>query len=99
MTEQFVDVPMFDVEPARVITPKRPRVPGGPKWSVLNRTDPVKCDDCSLVLAMAKGAAPPARMAHFRRVAPDRTDLLLCAAHAQTRRDEDGLEPLKVRNA
>lgn len=47
-----------------------------------------------LVLALAHGEGPVSRLAQFRRI-QNGTDLLLCAAHAQERRDEDGLEPLK----
>lgn len=47
-----------------------------------------------LVLALAHGEGPVSRLALFRR-AQGGSDLLLCAAHAQDRRDEDGLEPLK----
>lgn len=47
-----------------------------------------------LVLALANGDGPVSRLAQFRRVQSG-ADLLLCAAHAQVRRDEDGLEPLK----
>lgn len=89
------DVPMFEVDVPTVDTP--PRSKGGsarPRWSRYKTRSPVKCDDCMLVLALAKGDGPVSRLAQFRR-AQGGTDLLLCAAHAQVRRDEDGLEPLK----
>lgn len=84
------DVPMFEVETPPVVTPKRPRGQSKPKWTRYRLKNPVKCDDCMLVLTLAKGEAPPARFALYRRV-QDSKDLLLCAAHAQDRRDEDGM--------
>lgn len=96
MSTRDVDVPMFDVADPPVRTPKRPRGDGNPIWSRYRVRNPVKCDDCMLVLALAKGNAPAARFAQYRRM-QDGKDLLLCVAHAQDRRDEDGLRRLKPR--
>lgn len=87
-TDPRADVPMFDVGSTPVVTPKRPHAKGRPRWSPLHLKNPLKCDDCALVLAQAHGEGPVARYATHRR-AINGTDLLLCDAHAQERRDED----------
>ncbi len=59
---------------------------------------PVKCDDCMLVLAQAKGDGPAALSAKWKRAVrtPDGlTDFLLCFHHAAARRIDDGLDPFK----
>ncbi len=87
---QTEDVPMFDVETPAVLVPKRPKGSGKPRWTRYRVKAPIKCDDCMLVLTLAKGNAPAARFAQYRRVQSGK-DLLLCIAHAQERRDEDGM--------
>lgn len=67
---------------------------GKPKWTRYNPINPVKCDDCMLLLAVAKGNAPASRQARWRRKAGD-SDLLLCQGHADLRREEDGMPELK----
>lgn len=61
-----------------------------PRWSKYRTKGWVKCDDCMLVLALAKGEAPASRKAQFRRKLGG-TDLLLCYWHAHARHEEDGL--------
>lgn len=79
---------MFEVDDPPVSTPKR-RLPTNPRWSRYHAKALTKCDDCMLLLALAKGQGPAARFARQRRTA-GATDLLLCDAHAQVRREEDG---------
>jgi hypothetical protein len=67
---------------------------GKPRWSKYSPINPVKCDDCMLILALAKGDAPASRQARWRRQCGD-SDLLLCYGHAALRREEDGMRPLK----
>ena len=86
----YEDVPMFDVEPIKVRTPKRPRSKGKPVWTHYRPKDPQKCDDCKLLLFKTKGNAPASLPARYRRTV-DGASLLLCPAHAAARREEDGL--------
>lgn len=86
--------PLFDVDTPPVRTPRRPAAPGKPAWSKYRPKAPMKCDDCMMVLALAKGDAPASRRARWRRRIGT-TDLLLCYAHADVRREEDGLERLE----
>lgn len=84
---------LFDVQPVPVRKPPRAQTPASaarPRWSKYRPLNPVKCDDCMAVLAAAQGNGPASRLAKFRR-AQGGTDLLLCYAHAQQRRDDDGL--------
>lgn len=67
---------------------------GKPRWSKYRPVNPVKCDDCMLLLALTKGKAPRARSARWRRKCGD-VDLLLCQGHADQRREEDGMPGLK----
>lgn len=67
---------------------------GKPKWTKYRPVRPLKCDDCMLILALAKGEAPPSRQARWRRKTTD-TDLILCQGHADLRREEDGMPELK----
>lgn len=85
------DVPMFEVTVPEVTTPTRPKAAGRPRWSKYRPVNPVKCDDCMLVLTLAKGAAPLARFARHKR-AVDGDYLLLCEAHANARKAEDGIK-------
>lgn len=86
---------LFPVETPPVKTPPRPKSSGPkrPAWTKYVTKTGMKCDDCMLVLALAKGEAPASRQARWRRKQGE-TDLLLCYAHAQERRIEDGLDPL-----
>lgn len=86
------DVPLFEVDTPPVRKAKRPTEASKakPRWSKYRPLGWVKCDDCMLVLALAKGEAPASRKAQFRRVVGG-TDLLLCYWHAYTRHEEDGL--------
>jgi hypothetical protein len=86
---------LFEVDPVPVKVPKRTTSSQAkPRWTKYRPKFPLKCDDCMLVLALAKGAGPPSRQAKFRRK-QGAGDLLLCYAHAQARRDEDGMKPLE----
>lgn len=86
---------LFTVTDAPVKVPPRPKpsTSSRPKWSKYHTATGVKCDDCMLVLALAKGNAPASRQARWRRRHGD-SDLLLCYAHASERRVDDGMEPL-----
>lgn len=85
---------LFDVGPVPVKVPKRQTTSAArPRWTKYRPKSPEKCDDCMLVLALAKGNGPVSRQAKWRRK-QGATDLLLCHAHAQARRDEDGLGDL-----
>jgi hypothetical protein len=86
---------LFHVESPPVRTPKRATGNGKPRWTQYKVKYPMKCDDCMLILAQAKGVGPASRVARFRR-AQDGADLLLCIAHAQDRRDIDGMKPLEI---
>lgn len=90
------DLPLFDVTTPPIKTPKRPKAQSSdrPRWSRYRPVNPVKCDDCMLLLAITKGEAPASRQARYRRNLGD-SDLLLCFAHAQERREEDGLKPYR----
>ncbi len=65
-----------------------------PRWSKYRPVHPVKCDDCMYVLFLAEGNAPASRQGKWRRKQGE-LDLILCYAHAEIRREEDGLTPLK----
>lgn len=78
--------------PVTKVTRKQGR--SRPKWTKYRPINPLKCDDCMLVLALAKGNGPATRQARWKRV-QDGKDQLLCYGHADARREEDGLEPLK----
>jgi len=84
---------LFPVVTPPVKSPKRPKASSSDKarWTRYRPKNPVKCDDCMLVLALAEGEGPASRQARYRRKQGE-TDLLLCFAHAQIRRDEDGLK-------
>jgi hypothetical protein len=82
-------------EDAPVRRPRRRAPSGVPRWTRYAAKAPVKCDDCLAVLAEARGHGPATRSARWRR-ATGGTELLLCYAHAQQRRQEDGLNPLEV---
>lgn len=87
---------LFEPEETPVVKPKRasdPAKAGRPRWSKYRPVNPPKCDDCMLALAQSQGRAPASRRAKFRRQAGS-SDLLLCYAHAQLRREDDGLEAL-----
>lgn len=73
---------------------RKERGEGKAKYTRYRPINPVKCDDCMLVLALAKGQAPASRQARWRRKAGE-VDLLLCQGHADLRREEDGLPALK----
>lgn len=89
------DVPLFNVElPAPLVKPRRELGPGKPRWSKYRVKDPLKCDDCNLVLHLCRGDGPASRRAWWRRKQGG-VDLLLCIEHAQQRREEDGLKPLE----
>lgn len=87
--------PLFDVEtpPVKIPSLREEKAASRPRWSKYRPLNPVKCDDCMLVLALAGGKAPASRQAKWRRKAGD-SDRLLCYGHASARRAEDGLEPL-----
>lgn len=88
---EWTDVPMFSIDASPPPpSPKRTTGNTKPVWSRYKVKAPLKCDDCMFLLALAKGKAPVARFALFRRK-QGKTDLLLCGVHAQYRRDEDGL--------
>lgn len=85
---------LFDVGDQPVAVPTRPKARAGKVvWSKYRPKHPVKCDDCMLLLATTRGQAPASRQAKFRRKQGS-LDLLLCYAHTQARRDEDGLAPM-----
>lgn len=67
---------------------------GTAKYTKYRPKNPVKCDDCMLLLFIAKGEGPASRQARWRRVSST-SDLLLCQGHADLRREEDGLPALK----
>lgn len=68
-----------------------------PSWSKYRPINAVKCDDCMLILFLAKGEAPASRPARWKR--RQGTDyVLLCYQHAELRRAEDGLKSLKGRD-
>jgi hypothetical protein len=87
-----VQPPLFDgfeSKPKPVVR----RVPRKPRWSAYRPKNRVSCDDCLSDLVEA-GGGPLSRAARWRRVQGE-SDLLICSAHAQLRRDADGLAPLK----
>jgi hypothetical protein len=86
---------LFHVEPAKMKAPSRRDTERAarPRWSKYRPLNPVKCDDCMLLLAETQGQAPASQPARWRRQM-GRTDLLLCYGHAAIRRDSDGLESL-----
>ncbi len=84
---------LFQVQPPTTQKVTRKASNGKPKWSKYRPVNPVKCDDCMLILALAKGEAPASRQARWKRKTED-ADLLLCYGHADIRRAEDGLKPL-----
>lgn len=59
-------------------------------WTPYRPKSPAKCDRCVAILLAAKGQAPAAMSARYRRRTPT-TDDLLCYAHAQAQRITDGL--------
>lgn len=67
---------------------------GKPKWTKYRPINPVKCDDCMLLLAVSKGNAPASRQARWKRKTTD-SEYLLCQGHADLRREEDGMPELK----
>lgn len=85
---------LFEVAQPPVIKVTRKQGKSRPRWTKYKPVNPVKCDDCMLILALAKGDGPAARQARWKR-AQDGAYLLLCYAHADARREEDGLVPLK----
>lgn len=96
MTRREVD-PMqdalFAVDTPPVKVPKRRGSTGRsrPVWTVYHPKNPVKCDDCMLLLAERYGDAPASRNARWKR-SQGGTYLLLCYAHANLRRTEDGMD-------
>ena len=82
------DVPLFDIEATPVRKPKRQPPKGKATWTPYSAKRPMKCDDCLLVLAEAKGSGPATRQARWRRTV-DGSYLLLCYAHAEIRRTDD----------
>lgn len=68
-----------------------------PTWTRYRPVNVVKCDDCMLVLFLAKGEAPASRPARWKRKQGGEY-LLLCYQHAELRREEDGLKSLKGRD-
>lgn len=82
------DLTLFDSSTPPVRVPLRQLPPGPPTWSRYSLKRRVRCDDCMLLLLQAKGEGPAARIANHRRVSGP-TELLLCDAHAQVRRDQD----------
>ena len=85
---------LFYVDPSTVRAPKRRAAEKAkPQWSKYRPKNPVKCDDCMLLLAETQGRAPASQPARWRRKV-GRSDLLLCYGHAALRRDSDGLEAL-----
>lgn len=86
---------LFHVEslPVKAPTRKDTEKAAQPRWSKYRPKNPVKCDDCMLLLAETQGKGPASQPARWRRKSGV-TDLLLCYAHADLRRDSDGLESL-----
>lgn len=88
--------PLFDL-PDLPVTPRPKRAGGGmpakPTWNRYKPATPVKCDDCVALLVETKGAAPLSRMARWRR-RHGTENRVLCHAHAQQWREEDGMKPL-----
>lgn len=82
------------VSPLVAKAPRESTGTGKPKWTRYRPIHPVKCDDCMLVLVIARGEAPASRQARWRRKA-EGSDLLLCQGHADLRREEDGMPALK----
>lgn len=64
-------------------------------WTPYRPKQPGKCDRCVLALVAAKGDAPAALAARFRR-RTGTTDDLLCYQHAQEQRVEDGLPKYRL---
>lgn len=88
-------IPMFgEPAPAEVRKPGAASSNSKPRWSKYKTKNPVKCDRCLRVLAMARGEGPATMPARFKRVAGGK-DELLCYLHAQAQRTEDGLAPYK----
>ena len=84
---------LFGVDTPAVTKPRHRGSSAHPRWSKYQPSTPVKCDDCLMVLAEADGRGPATRNARWRRAVAG-TDLVLCYAHAQLRRADDGLTPL-----
>lgn len=70
-------------------------MPAKPAWSRYRPTTPVKCDDCMQILHDAKGHAPLSRFARWRRRHNGKARVL-CHAHAQQWREDDGMKPLSA---
>lgn len=90
------DVPLFDVGDVPVQrAPRRPSSSNArPRWTRYHTATGIKCDECMAVLASRAGQAPASRQARYRRsVGP--TYMLLCYAHAQQWREDDGLAALQ----
>lgn len=89
------DVPLFDVQDSPVPRPLRkpPASKAKPRWTRYHSATGIKCDECMSLLAERQGDAPASRQARYRRsVGP--TYLLLCYAHAEQWREDDGLANL-----
>ena len=84
--------PLFEGYEREFRPPPR-RISEKPKWSQYRPKGRVSCDDCLRDLVEA-GGGYLSRAAKWRRVQGE-SDLLLCTAHAQLRRVEDGLDKLK----
>lgn len=88
---------MFEMEPVPAIPPRlasRPRV--DVVYGKYRPKNPVKCDDCVLLLAQMDGLAPLARYArHFRKTANGGGRRLLCTSHMSQWRERDKLPKRK----
>ena len=86
---------LFDVgdAPVRPVPVQSSSSSAKVSWTKYRPKYPMKCDDCMLVLALARGDAPASRQARWKRKQGS-TDRLLCYGHAQERRVNDGLAPL-----
>jgi hypothetical protein len=82
---------LFGAEPE----PAEPHVVAGVQWGPYRPKNPAKCDRCVLILVAAKGDAPAAQAARYRRRTTT-TDDLLCYQHAQEQRVEDGLPKFRL---
>lgn len=88
---------LLEVEPVPVKPPKPPvKTTGEPVYGKYRPKNPVKCDDCMLLLVQMNGMAPIARFARFYRRAGGQKRLL-CAGHKNQWRERDGLPKSRER--
>lgn len=88
---------LVEVEPTPVKPPRPPaETTGVPVYGKYRPKNPVKCDDCMLLLVQMRGLAPLARQARFYRRAGGQKRLL-CAGHKNQWLERDKLPKSRIR--